>query len=244
MTPTPHPLSTGKSSHTPHGRTGREIVMMKTYLSHAGVDVYCGGALEVLKALPSSIAQTCVTSPPYFGLPPYYGIIEVWKQIKANSKKASVAVRQPSLNQVSTGAIRNHSERKNTSSKSTSKSSDLSETSPQSGASPSLQSASGSSVTKSRAAQLLKQEQLRSGGYQVPLTGCTAGQAVRTPTGKAAALQSVKRATHLSSGRTQLKQSGNAIKQRASVAEQRPQSDHRSTFITLFHSHTNPSARR
>jgi len=36
-----------------------------------GVTLHCGDALEVLKALPAGIVQTCVTSPPYYGLRDY-----------------------------------------------------------------------------------------------------------------------------------------------------------------------------
>ena len=33
--------------------------------------IYCGNSLDVLKGMPSESVNTCVTSPPYFGLRQY-----------------------------------------------------------------------------------------------------------------------------------------------------------------------------
>jgi len=40
-------------------------------LSRAGVSLYCGDAVEVLRGLPAESVQTCITSPPYYGLRDY-----------------------------------------------------------------------------------------------------------------------------------------------------------------------------
>ena len=47
--------------------------MMKPYWSNEqhGLSIYHGDCLDVLAALPEGIAQTCVTSPPYWGLRDY-----------------------------------------------------------------------------------------------------------------------------------------------------------------------------
>lgn len=44
---------------------------MTPVIEHAGATVYNGHALEVLRALPDCSVQTCVSSPPYFGLRDY-----------------------------------------------------------------------------------------------------------------------------------------------------------------------------
>jgi DNA modification methylase len=44
---------------------------MQPYYSHAGLEVYHGDVLDVLRWLPGGIVQTVVTSPPYWGLRDY-----------------------------------------------------------------------------------------------------------------------------------------------------------------------------
>lgn len=44
---------------------------MDTFYERAGVTIYCGDALEVLGEIPDQLANTCVTSPPYWGLRDY-----------------------------------------------------------------------------------------------------------------------------------------------------------------------------
>jgi len=44
---------------------------MTPYYSAAGVTLYCGDALAVLRTLPSESVQCCVTSPPYYNLRDY-----------------------------------------------------------------------------------------------------------------------------------------------------------------------------
>ena len=47
--------------------------MLRDYLYYeeAGIQLFCGDALTVLRALPDASAQTCITSPPYWGLRDY-----------------------------------------------------------------------------------------------------------------------------------------------------------------------------
>ena len=45
--------------------------MMKPYCEHAGITIYHGDALSVLKELPGELIQCCITSPPYWGLRSY-----------------------------------------------------------------------------------------------------------------------------------------------------------------------------
>ena len=44
---------------------------MKPYYNHAGITIYHGNALEVLKSMEAESVQCCVTSPPYWGLRDY-----------------------------------------------------------------------------------------------------------------------------------------------------------------------------
>jgi DNA modification methylase len=44
---------------------------MKPYYEHAGISLFCGDCADVLATLPDCSVQTCVTSPPYFGLRDY-----------------------------------------------------------------------------------------------------------------------------------------------------------------------------
>lgn len=44
---------------------------MKPYYSEDGIDLHLGDCRDVLKSLPDESVQTCVTSPPYFGLRDY-----------------------------------------------------------------------------------------------------------------------------------------------------------------------------
>jgi len=45
---------------------------MTPYYEADRVKIYHGDVLEVLRELPVGIAQTCVTSPPYWGLRQYF----------------------------------------------------------------------------------------------------------------------------------------------------------------------------
>lgn len=45
---------------------------MKPYYEHAGITIYHGDCREILPELPGQLVNTCVTSPPYFGLR-FYG---------------------------------------------------------------------------------------------------------------------------------------------------------------------------
>ena len=45
--------------------------MRKPFFDENGVQIYCGDALSVLKALPAESVNCCVTSPPYYGLRDY-----------------------------------------------------------------------------------------------------------------------------------------------------------------------------
>lgn len=40
--------------------------MSKPWLDDGDLTLYHGDAVEVLRSLPSGIAQTCITSPPYW----------------------------------------------------------------------------------------------------------------------------------------------------------------------------------
>jgi DNA modification methylase len=53
------------------------MVETKAYYQALGVTQYCGHAIDVLSQLGTEIAQTCVTSPPYWGLRKYAGEQEV-----------------------------------------------------------------------------------------------------------------------------------------------------------------------
>lgn len=86
---------------------------MNPTFEHGGVSSYCGDNRAVLAALPEKSVQTCVTSPPYFGLPPYYGIIEMWLKTMDNSKKVNGEALQPSLRMGSIGACQSRFVRKN-----------------------------------------------------------------------------------------------------------------------------------
>lgn len=44
---------------------------MKPYYEEAGITIYCGDALEVLRKLPDASVHSCITSPPYWGLRDY-----------------------------------------------------------------------------------------------------------------------------------------------------------------------------
>lgn len=44
---------------------------MKPYYDHAGITIYHGDCLDVLKGLPDVSIQCCITSPPYWGLRDY-----------------------------------------------------------------------------------------------------------------------------------------------------------------------------
>jgi DNA modification methylase len=44
---------------------------LKPYYEHAGISLFCGDCADVLATLPDCSVQTCVTSPPYFGLRDY-----------------------------------------------------------------------------------------------------------------------------------------------------------------------------
>lgn len=44
---------------------------MTPYFANASVSLFCGDVRQVLRHLPDASAQTCVTSPPYFGLRDY-----------------------------------------------------------------------------------------------------------------------------------------------------------------------------
>lgn len=50
--------------------TGTQFMTTPSF-SRSGVDVYCGDAAAVLATLPDGCAQTCITSPPYYGLRDY-----------------------------------------------------------------------------------------------------------------------------------------------------------------------------
>ncbi|MHC4405598.1 MAG: DNA-methyltransferase [Planctomycetota bacterium] len=45
--------------------------MLEPYYNEGGITIYNGDALDVLRQLPDGIVQTCVTSPPYWGLRSY-----------------------------------------------------------------------------------------------------------------------------------------------------------------------------
>jgi DNA modification methylase len=49
----------------------REAVLLTPFYQDHRLEIYCGDALAVLKSLPDSSAQCCVTSPPYWGLRDY-----------------------------------------------------------------------------------------------------------------------------------------------------------------------------
>lgn len=44
---------------------------MKPYYEHAGIVIYAGDCLDVLRSLPDGAARCCITSPPYWGLRDY-----------------------------------------------------------------------------------------------------------------------------------------------------------------------------
>lgn len=44
---------------------------MNPIFDSAGIQIYCGSCLDILPQLPAQSVQTCVTSPPYFGLRDY-----------------------------------------------------------------------------------------------------------------------------------------------------------------------------
>src|SRR5438477_99852 len=61
-----------RTAHQPRLRTaGRVTANRAAYLDDGDVALYHGDAITVLQSLPSGIAQTCVTSPPYWGLRDY-----------------------------------------------------------------------------------------------------------------------------------------------------------------------------
>jgi DNA modification methylase len=45
---------------------------MTPYYDHAGIQIWLGDALEVLRGLPDESVNCCITSPPYWGLRDYF----------------------------------------------------------------------------------------------------------------------------------------------------------------------------
>lgn len=76
------------------------------------VTIYTDDARQVLAELPDRSAHCCVTSPPYYGLtlPPYLGIVGVWKTTE-DSRKGRGEARLRSSNRASTGARTRSTER-------------------------------------------------------------------------------------------------------------------------------------
>jgi DNA modification methylase len=53
---------------TTTGASDNKTVVIKPYYQDAAVKLYQGDALAVLRELPAESVQTCITSPPYWGL--------------------------------------------------------------------------------------------------------------------------------------------------------------------------------
>ena len=51
---------------------------MTPYFSDAGIEIFCGDSLELLREMPAESVQCCITSPPYWGLRDYGIRPSIW----------------------------------------------------------------------------------------------------------------------------------------------------------------------
>jgi len=194
---------------------------MTPYFKDAQLSVFNADALAALQSMQSESVQCCVTSPPYFGLPPYYGIMRIW-QIKlnqtANSRRANAEVLQRSSRKANTGDHTSRIGTKNGSLKSTSKSSGQQVRSRRKSDAQMRTFCSGLRSIRFHVEVSGKREQSSIGASKVKPTQCMASEAAQTTTGRADARQNANLSTRQKSGRKPAPSSGNATRLRASGA--------------------------
>lgn len=175
-----------------------------------------GDCLASMRKLPNESVNCCVTSPPYFAIPPYYGIMQLW-QTKVNSRKASGEGNQPSSRKANTG---DHADRigiRNGLLLSTSKSSGQRVTLRLKLDVPTLPLSFGLGSTRYRAGAPVRRGRLSTGERKAKRTQCTANAGARITTGKADAHRSASLSTRQKSGRKPVPPFGSEIKRRVSV---------------------------
>src|SRR4051812_11248849 len=74
--------------------------MTQPYYRAPGVEIFQGGALKILKALPSESVQCVMTSPPYWGLRAYSTQRQIWGGDPTHRHIWGAAVRTPWANHV------------------------------------------------------------------------------------------------------------------------------------------------
>ena len=70
--------------------------------------IICGDALDELKKLPDECVDLCITSPPYYAIPPYYGIMDVCETKRGNFLKDIGQALKQSLRKDNIGDHENH----------------------------------------------------------------------------------------------------------------------------------------
>jgi len=190
------------------------------YHQDTQLTIHKGDALAVLQMMAAESVQTCVTSPPYFAMPPYYGIVRLW-QTKVNSKKASDGENQLSSGKASTGDRASRIGIRSGSLLSTSKSSDQPERLRLKLDAQMRTFFSGSRSTRFGEEASIRREQLSIGALKAKQTQCTASAALQTTTGKADAHRSASLSICLKNGRERVLLYGDATRHAVSVAASR-----------------------
>lgn len=207
---------------------------MTPFFQNQFTTLYQGDCREIIKALPDESVNCVVTSPPYFGVSPYYAIIPLWQKMMADSSKVSAVALQLNLRRGSTGDQNNHTGISNGSSPSTLKSNVLRARLPQKSDARTRTFCTGLKSTAYRDEASLKQDRLSIGDRLVKLIQCTAKGAHSITTGRAAALLSDNHSIRLSNGQGLHQQYGNETRQGVKDAPLSVLMESFCTFITSF----------
>ncbi len=207
------------------------------YHQDTQLTIHNGDALAVLRTMAAESVQMCVTSPPYYTMPPYYGIMRIWQANQkqtADSNRVSGEALQPNLRKANTG---DHADRigiRNGLLLSTPKSNGQQVILRLKLDVPTLPLSSGLGSTRYRAEVPVRRGLSSIGERKVKQTRCTASAEARITTGKAAVRQSDSLSTRQKSGQRHVLLSGSATRLNVNgAAHIRAQPD-RCTFTTSF----------